>query len=205
MAKASEELDKLRVVELREKASKAGITGSSHMKKDDLIDALADEGKTAPAAAAGPVDVIALLIEDHEKVKALFAEALAKEEGDESMAALAEQICAELALHTAAEEEIFYPALKSIALDDDNDDAKDLVLEAYVEHGSVKELIANLQALTPADESYKAILQVMSEQVDHHVEEEESEMFKQARALLGDKLDEIGQQVVAFKESASHA
>ncbi len=204
MAKQTDQLDELRVSELREKAKEAGVAGTSHMRKDDLIHAL-DEGqaKASPRGAGRADDAIALLIADHENVKALFKEALDKESGDADLESLAKTIIGELKRHTEAEEKIFYPALKKKAIDADEDEAKDEVLEAYVEHASVKDLIAKIEASTAADESYKAMIQVMSEQVDHHVEEEESEMFKQARELLGsDELLELGQQIAALKESA---
>jgi iron-sulfur cluster repair protein YtfE (RIC family) len=156
------------------------------MRKDDLIEVLTEGqlGLKAEPGGDGKVkhdggDVIDLLIADHEKVKTLFKQVLHSNADDARLKQLAKQITAELTLHAEAEETIFYPALKQKALSANENDAKDEVLEAYVEHGSVKELIAQLAALKPADESYGAILQVMSEQVEHHIEEEETEIFKQ--------------------------
>ncbi len=200
------ELEELRVAELREKAKDAGVSGASHMRKDELIESLNDESDDDSLAADQGGDVLAVLKADHEKVKALFGRALELESGDADIEDLAEQIIIELKLHTEAEEQIFYPALKTKALDANEDDAKNEVLEAYIEHGSVKELIAKIEAMEPSDESYKAVLQVMSEQVEHHVEEEESEMFKQARELLSElELRDIGEQIRLFKESAAES
>jgi hypothetical protein len=218
MANKTTDLDELSVAELREQAKDAGVTSTSHMRKDELIEALSsgkgarDEKaakrtpRTRTNGDAASDDAIDILIADHRRVKSLFEEALDKEDGDAALADLAKQIIAELELHTRVEETIFYPALKEQAVSDDDDDAKDEVLEAYVEHGSVKELIAKIQKLEPDDESYKAILQVMSEQVEHHVEEEEHEMFDQAHELLGDeRLAELGRRIAEAKAGAKPA
>ncbi len=207
MTKNTESLEDQSVGDLRERAKAAGIAGAGKLPKDELVKALrGTEGKAGMKAASGSqksADAVTLLKEDHKKVKALFKKALEKESGDASLAGLAKEIIAELELHTAVEEKLLYPALKAKAVAKDDDDAKDEVLEAYVEHDSVKELIAKIKASSPRDESYKALVQVMSEQVDHHVEEEESEMFKQAKKLLGQSgLEELGQQITAMKAAA---
>jgi hemerythrin-like domain-containing protein len=123
-------------------------------------------------------DAIALLTADHKKVKALFKdfEKLKEQEdaGDEK-AALVERICMELMVHATVEEEIFYPAVRDAINDDD------LVDEAEVEHASAKDLIAQLQSAEPGDEQYDARVTVLGEYVDHHVKEEEGEMFPKAR------------------------
>jgi len=117
---------------------------------------------------------------------------------------LAERIITELEAHTQAEEQLFYPALKARAIERDDDEAKEGVVEAYVEHGSVKELISKIRSSSPSDESYKAMLQVMSEQVDHHVEEEEGEMFEQARQLLEPQtLQSLGRKMAELKATRS--
>ena len=197
-AKTQPNLEDETVAELRAQAKDAGISGSSHMRKDELISELEHKDTNG---AARKTDAVALLKKDHANVKALFKKALAKEDGDTSLADIANQIITELELHTEAEEKLFYPALKQKALSKKNDDAKDGVLEAYVEHDSVKKLIKQIQSSKPSDESYKALIQVMSEQVEHHVEEEETEMFKQAKALLSqDEIDELGGRILEMKE-----
>ena len=102
--------------------------------------------------------------------------------------ALAATICAELTIHTQVEEEIFYPAARDIL------DEEDLIDEAIVEHASAKDLIAQLVDMSPDDDLYDAKVKVLSELIEHHVEEEEEEMFpklKKAKldtASLGPKM-----------------
>jgi hemerythrin superfamily protein len=132
-------------------------------------------------------DAIALLIEDHETVKSLFEEY--EKLGDRAHVGkkkLAQQICLELTKHALAEEEIFYPAVRKAG-----DQAEDMVDEARVEHASAKSLIAQILSMEPGDDLYDAKIKVLSEQIEHHVDEEEGEMFPKARkanldlAMLG--------------------
>ena len=155
------------------------------------------------ASNNGSQDAIALLKADHKKVKALFAEA--DELGDRAHATRAKlfaQIDQELTIHTKVEEEIFYPAFK--AKTKSATPERDEILEAYEEHAGAKELIAKLEALDPTDETYKAKLQVLSEEIDHHVKEEETTMFPMARKLLSeDELRELGAQIEDMKAAAA--
>lgn len=124
------------------------------------------------------VDAITLLMNDHKKVKKLFADFSKIAEGDggdDAKVAVVEQICMELSLHAQVEEEIFYPAVRAAIKDDD------LMDEADVEHAGAKHLITQLQAMTPADDHYDAKVTVLGESIDHHVKEEEGEMFPKAR------------------------
>src|SRR3569832_2443518 len=113
------------------------------------------------------VNAIDLLIDDHEKVKKLFKEFdKSKDKADPAdKQALVEQICAELILHTEAEEQIFYPAARAALKDED------MFNEAEVEHASAKDLIAQLSAINPSDEMYDAKVTVLSEYIEHHVGE----------------------------------
>lgn len=134
-------------------------------------------------------DAIALLKADHRKVEQLF-EDFEKARGDGSKRTLAEQICLELTVHTKIEEEIFYPACEG-KVDDD------LLKEAYVEHDGAKVLIAEIEAGGPDDEFYDAKVSVLSEQIEHHVKEEEQRlegMFSQARRA-GLDMDELGERL----------
>jgi hemerythrin superfamily protein len=122
-------------------------------------------------------DAIALLMADHKKVKKLFSDfdKLKEEGSDEDKAAIVDQICSELKIHTELEEEIFYPTVRK-AIDD-----SDLMDEALVEHAGAKDLIAQLEDASPGDDLYDAKVTVLGEQIDHHVKEEEGDMFPKAK------------------------
>ena len=121
-------------------------------------------------------DAIALLKADHRKVESLF-EQYEGATGSSAKKKLAHQICTELKIHTAIEEEIFYPAFRGKIEDDTLD-------EAYVEHDGAKVLINDIEASSPEDDFFDAKVHVLSEEIKHHVKEEEmpSEgMFAQCR------------------------
>jgi len=122
-------------------------------------------------------DAIAMLTADHKKVKKLFADfdKLRDTGSDEDKASIVDQICNELKIHTELEEEIFYPAVRK-AIDDG-----DLMDEALVEHAGAKDLIAQLEDASPEDDLYDAKVTVLGEQIDHHVKEEEGDMFPKAK------------------------
>jgi iron-sulfur cluster repair protein YtfE (RIC family) len=107
---------------------------------------------------------------------------------------LADQICNALILHTTIEEEIFYPALRAASKE-----AGDKLDEAIVEHASAKDLIAQIQEIDPEDELYDAKVKVLSEQVEHHVQEEEKEMFPMAKKS-GLDLAALGQEMASRKD-----
>ena len=130
------------------------------------------------ARATPPQDALALLTDDHKAVKALFNQfkQLAEEEdADEQKAAIAEQICNELTVHAQIEEEIFYPAVRAAI------DAADLMDEAEVEHQTLKELVGQIETIEPGDELFDAKVTVLGEYVDHHVKEEQDEIFPKVR------------------------
>jgi hypothetical protein len=129
--------------------------------------------KTARAATR-PADAIKLLKDDHREVKAYFKQ-YENLEDDAEKQALADRICLALTVHAQIEEEIYYPATRE-AIDDD-----DLLDEAEVEHASAKQLIAEIQAMKAGDRLFDAKVTVLGEYIDHHVEEEESEMFPESR------------------------
>jgi hemerythrin superfamily protein len=148
-------------------------------------------------------DAIALLKADHRTVEDLF-EQFEKAGGDGRKRKLAEQICLELTVHTRIEEEIFYPACEGHV-------EEDLLKEAYVEHDGAKALIAEIEAGGPDDEFYDAKVKVLSEQIEHHVKEEEQRMegmFSQARHAgldmdtLGERLRERKDELVATYKSS---
>jgi hemerythrin superfamily protein len=122
-------------------------------------------------------DAVAMLMADHKKVKKLFSDfdKLKEDGGDEDKSALVEQICNELKIHTELEETIFYPAVRE-AIDD-----ADLMDEALVEHAGAKDLVAQLEDASPDDDLYDAKVTVLGEQINHHVREEEGNMFPKAK------------------------
>jgi hemerythrin superfamily protein len=124
--------------------------------------------------AAKPADAIKLLKDDHKEVKTYFKQYETLED-DAEKRALADKICLALTVHAQIEEEIFYPAARE-AIDDD-----DLLDEAEVEHASAKQLIAEIQAMQVSDRLFDAKVTVLGEYIDHHVEEEETEMFPESR------------------------
>ncbi len=141
-------------------------------------------------------DVINLLKEDHKKVKALFEEyeeLHEKNSSNDKKAKIVQQICTELTLHALAEEAIVYPAAREALHDDD------LMDEADVEHAGAKELIAELQAMSPDESHYDAKVTVLKEYIEHHVKEEEKKMFPQLKDSEVNR-DELGQEVINFKE-----
>ncbi|HTU11887.1 MAG TPA: hemerythrin domain-containing protein [Allosphingosinicella sp.] len=121
-------------------------------------------------------DAIALLKADHRKVEQLFA-AFEEAKGASRKEKLAKEICTELKIHTLIEEEIFYPAFRGKIEDD-------LLDEAYVEHDGAKVLINDIEAGGPDEDFFDAKVKVLSEEIEHHVKEEERPaegMFAQCR------------------------
>lgn len=142
-------------------------------------------------AKARAMNAIELLKADHRAVEELFAK-FEKARGNK--ADIAQKICHELIAHTIIEEEIFYPALRGKIEDD-------LLDEAYVEHDGAKMLIAEILAGAPSDDFYDAKVTVLSEEIKHHVKEEEKRgegMFAQAREA-GVDLDALGEAMDARK------
>ena len=150
----------------------------------------------APTGRNNAADAIALLTADHKAVKALFKQfedLTTQEDANEHKARLVEQICNELTVHARVEEEIFYPAVRE-AIDDDA-----LMDEADIEHASAKEIIAQLEGMEPGDDHYDARVTVLGEYIDHHVKEEEGEIFVKARKADVDTVA-LGAQIAERKE-----
>ena len=142
--------------------------------------------------APAPKDAIAMLKADHKKVSGLFAD-FEKARAASKKKALVAEICQELTIHTTLEEEIFYPAVQTALKD------HELVPEANVEHGSVKDLIAQVEGVEPDGDMYDARVKVMGEFVKHHVKEEQNEMFPKAQKTRVDMV-ELGQRMMARKQ-----
>lgn len=149
-------------------------------------------GRKTARAAAKPADAIKLLKDDHKEVKTYFKQYESLEDDAEKQA-LADKICTALTVHAQIEEEIYYPATRE-AIDDDDD----LLDEAEVEHASAKQLIAEIQSMKAGDRLFDAKVTVLGEYIDHHVEEEEGEMFPESRDSDLD-LKELGAKLAARK------
>jgi hemerythrin-like domain-containing protein len=138
------------------------------------------------------MDAFNLLKADHRKVAELFDQ-LESARGANKLSVF-RQIKTELELHTHIEEKIFYPALE------EPEETHELTLEAYEEHDVVKKLLQELGRARTANEEWEAKAKVLRENVEHHVEEEENELFEKAEAALGEEeIEELGEQMEAEK------
>jgi iron-sulfur cluster repair protein YtfE (RIC family) len=141
------------------------------------------------------MDAFELLKSDHEKVAGI----LNKIEGTTERALktreeLFTQLKTELDIHAAIEEKIFYPVLEKA------EESRDITLEAFEEHRLVKQLLAELESGSKDDETWTAKFTVLKENIEHHVEEEEGEMFKQARKVLSKaEIEELGTRMEKAK------
>jgi len=147
---------------------------------------------TIQTSSRPPRDAIALLRADHKAVSELF-DAYEHSTSPAKKRTLVAEICRELEVHTQLEEEIFYPAVKAALKD------HELVPEATVEHASVKDLIAQVKGAEPDGEMFDAKVKVMGEYVQHHVKEEQTEMFPKARNAGVDLVD-LRDRMLARKE-----
>jgi hemerythrin superfamily protein len=142
------------------------------------------------------VDALKLLKDDHDTVKGML-EKLDKttERAEVTRTEGLQALKQELTVHEAIEEEILYPALKEFAK------TKDIALEAYEEHHVVDTIMSELEQTPVSDETWAAKLTVMKENLEHHIEEEEGEMFKQARQVMDEgELSELGDRMAVRKE-----
>lgn len=141
-------------------------------------------------------DAFSLLEEDHKRVQKMFKqfEKLDREDTD-AMRELVETACAELELHAQIEEELFYPALREAG----DEEKSHLLDEAEVEHDSAKQLIAQIRELQPDDPRYAATFTVLGEYVNHHIEEEEGDLFKLAKKAKVDA-EALGEAIAERKQ-----
>lgn len=151
------------------------------------------------AAATRAKDAVTLLKADHADVKQCFKDYQklvdAGAKGNKRQP-LAEHICQMLTVHATIEEEIFYPAAREVLDEDD----LDLVDEAAVEHASAKDLIAQIQSMGPDEDLYDAKVKVLGEYIDHHVKEEQDELFPKCKDA-GMDTKAVGEQLMMRKQA----
>ena len=137
-------------------------------------------------------DAMELLKQDHREVEMLFKEfEKLEQDGEEAVEQVIATACTELKIHDKIETEVFYPAIREQA---GNEEIEDLLNEAEVEHTSVRNLIQTIESMDPADEKRTAHFTVLMEYVKHHVKEEEKEMFPKLKKL-DDDFEQLGQQL----------
>jgi iron-sulfur cluster repair protein YtfE (RIC family) len=147
------------------------------------------------------MDAIELLKQQHQEVKDLF-EQIEEADEPEEKAELLQDLADNFAAHGTIEERIFYPAAYA-------ESTRELLEEAVEEHLSAKRVLADLLAMKPGDENFDAKVKVLKEQVEHHVEEEEGELFPKVRTQfdadylesMGDKMEELFDQLMSDSPS----
>jgi hemerythrin-like domain-containing protein len=142
------------------------------------------------------MDALTLLKEDHDRVRKILDEGEdTTERAEKTRTELFTKLKSELEIHERIEEEVFYPALK------EHPRAKELALEGYEEHHVVDQILSELEQTPVTDETWTAKFKVAKENLEHHIEEEEGEMFKAARqAFSREELEDIGARMMEIKE-----
>jgi len=139
-----------------------------------------------------------LLKQDHKEAKGLMEQLKTADKGDRSSKDIFMRLKDALTLHTQIEEQIFYPALKS------HEETSDMVPEALEEHDEVDEILAEMATLNPGNDEFMDKLTELRDAVEHHVKEEENEMFPKAQEVLGQsRLQDMGRQMEQMKQSKS--
>lgn len=144
--------------------------------------------------AAETIDALEMLKHDHREVETLFKEYERLADGDDIAAkeAVATEICEKLTVHAQIEEEVFYPAARQVL------DQPELIDEAEEEHANAKQLISELEEMSPEDDAYDATVKSLSDAIAHHVDEEESEMFPKLKEA-GMETETVGEQMAERK------
>jgi hemerythrin-like domain-containing protein len=140
------------------------------------------------------MDAIAMLKEDHQRVKELFAQYEGTSNA-EAKSTLAEEVFVELETHAQLEENIFYPSVN-----EETEEGPELVKESLQEHATVKQLIQELRQMGPQSQGFDAKFHELMQNVEHHVAEEEAEMFPLAEEELAEDLDEMSAEMQELKK-----
>jgi hemerythrin superfamily protein len=138
-----------------------------------------------------------LLKKDHESVKKMFADFEMADKAQQKRSLLAQEICETLRVHAAIEEELFYPAVREVR----DKQAKFDVEEALQEHKQIKAAMADIIKADGAEPAFAAKMKVLKEDVEHHAQEEEEEIFKEAHKLGAERLEELGEELQARKNN----
>ena len=144
------------------------------------------------------MDIITLLKKDHKVVNELFS-IIAKtgEKAYKTKLSIFDKIDQELSLHVEIEETIFYPVIKKFK------ETKPITMESYEEHALVKQLLSQIKTMHPEEDAWQAKLTVLKELVEHHVEEEETELFPKVKKLISlEEREVLGEKMKAIKEAA---
>ena len=188
----------------RKTTGKTASRSKTAARKTTRTAARKTSGKTARRGAAKksararrePL-AIQLLKQDHREVETMAAE-FERARDTTAKGQLARRICEALTVHAQLEEELFYPRAREQGVDED------LLDEAYVEHQSAKDLIAQIEGMSPGDRYFDAKVKVLTEYVKHHVQEEENELFPQVQRSVAD-LDSLGEEMQARKAALGQA
>jgi iron-sulfur cluster repair protein YtfE (RIC family) len=146
-------------------------------------------------ATRPPEDAIEMLNADHEKVLDLFKQYTTASD-EHTKRGIAEEVFFELETHAQLEEQLFYPAFEEEA----DEEGEKLVEEARKEHQAVKDLIEELRSLATQDKQFDAKFRELMENVEHHIEEEETEMFPQAEEMLAEQVEELRDEMQELKQ-----
>ena len=174
----------------RAKTSRANAKGSAKSRGSGASKRATGATSRRPRANTPTERAFAALMEDHQKVKRLFKQGERARDDTARLEEIVNQACAMLTEHAEIEERFLYPVLRDALPDPDP------IAEANVEHASAKVLIRELQSMGPNDERYAATFKVLGEYVNHHVEEEEGEIFPKARRAKVD-LDALAEALEA--------
>jgi hypothetical protein len=175
-----------------------GARKSASSQRSTERPASGSRGRKTAASGRGRIDALKLLKEDHERVDGLFKKFDRMKEGDGRKQELLQTILEEVRIHAQVEEELFYPALRTLFEEGGKEKELELIEEADVEHETVKWLMEQLDGNQSDEHTRDARVKVMGEYIRHHVEEEEGEIFKAAKKVDLD-LEELGRQLDARK------
>lgn len=144
------------------------------------------------------MNAIELLIQDHEEAAGMMDQLETADKGDRSARDMFLQLKNALTLHTQVEEQVFYSALKN------HEETSDMIPESLEEHREVDQILAEMSGLNPGDDDFMDKLTELRDSVEHHVEEEQNEMFPKAERILGEsRLQEMGRQMQQMKQGKS--